>query len=71
MKPADAARMFLIGGRRAHLCTGADCDCVAELEKVIERQRELAVRAHVRARLAKPRIADALEETRNAIRRRA
>lgn len=74
MKPENFARAFLLGGR-SHLCSGGDCDCVAELTTVIERACAAAVigkeRRDNRLRLAKPRIAEALEETRNAVRRRA
>lgn len=70
MKPVDAARTFILGGRSVHMC-GGSCDCIGELAKLIERQCELAVRRHERLKLAKPRIAEALEDTRSALRKRA
>lgn len=75
MKSAnDVARAFLLENG-VHLCTRGHCDCIAELAGIIESERAAAVeRARVREhrlRLAKPRIAEALEETRQATRRRA
>lgn len=75
MKPAEViARAFLLNGG-AHLCARASCDCVAELTRIIEAERQNGARSarwqRERLRLAKPRIAEALEETRQATRRRA
>lgn len=76
MKPADGiARAFLLGGTGVHLCARASCDCIAELTTIIEQARVNGRDAErwrlTQLRLAKPRIAEALEETRQATRRRA
>jgi len=75
MKSAnDIARAFLLGNG-VHLCARGACDCIAELTTIIEKERAAAIaNARFRERrlkLAKPRIADALEETRSALRKRA
>ena len=75
MKSAnDVARAFLLSNG-VHLCARASCDCVAELTTIIERERAAAISSYrfreQRLRLAKPRIAEALEETRERVRRRA
>lgn len=74
MKPATVARTFLLS-KGGHLCSRGDCDCIAELTRLLEAERTHGANAERfrqhRLRLAKPRIADALEETRQATRRRA
>ena len=75
MKSAnDVARAFLLGNG-VHLCARGHCDCIAELARIIENERAAAVeRARIREhrlKLAKPRISEALAETREAVRKRA
>jgi len=75
MKSADdVARAFLLSNG-VHLCARGSCDCVAELTTIIENERAAAIASHRfrehRLKLAKPRIAEALEETRERVRRRA